>query len=77
MKATLVEPQGPSSNGKVPFATSGPHNLTNTGDIHKNNYKNIILEIKEANVASNQFVTVKDSLQLGFYRFEQVNLAKS
>ena len=45
MKPTLVEPQSPSGYGKVPFATSGPPNLTNTGDNHKNNYKNIILEI--------------------------------
>ena len=48
MKPTLVEPQSPSGYGKVPFATSGPPNLTNTGDIRKNNYKNIILKIKEA-----------------------------
>ena len=46
MKPTLVEPQSPSGYGKVPFATSGPPNLTNTGDIHKNNYKNIMLEIE-------------------------------
>ena len=26
------------------MARSGPHNSTNTGDNHKNNYKNIILE---------------------------------
>ena len=45
MKPTLVEPQSPSGYGKVPFATSGPSNLTNTGDNHKNNYRNIILEI--------------------------------
>ena len=46
MKPTLVEPQSPCGYGKVPFATSGPSNSTNTGDNHKNNYKNIILEIK-------------------------------
>ena len=45
MKPTLVEPQSRSGYGKVPFATSGPPNLTNTGDIHKNNYKSIILEM--------------------------------
>ena len=38
MKSTL-EPQSPSGYGKVPFATSGPP------DNHKNNYKNMILEI--------------------------------
>ena len=47
VKPTLVEPQSPSGYGKVPFATYGPPNSTNTGDIHKNNYKNIILEIQE------------------------------
>ena len=41
MKPTLVELQSPSGYGKVPFAMSGPPNSTNTGDIHKNNYKNI------------------------------------
>ena len=41
MKPTLVEPQSPSGYGKVPFATSGPPNLTNTGDNYKNNYKNL------------------------------------
>ena len=46
MKPTLVKRQSPSGYGKVPFATSGPPNLTNTGDIHKNGYKNKILEIK-------------------------------
>ena len=46
MEPTLVEPQSPSGYGKVPFAMSGPPNLTNTGNIHKNNYKNMILEIK-------------------------------
>ena len=46
MKPTLVEPQSPSGYGKVPFATSGPPNSTNTGDNLKNNYKNIILEIE-------------------------------
>ena len=45
MKPTLVEPQSPSGYGKVPFTTSGLPNLTNTGDNHKNNYKNIIVEI--------------------------------
>ena len=45
MKPTLVEPQSPSGYGKVPFATSGPPYFTNTGDIHKNNYKNIVLQI--------------------------------
>ena len=45
MNLTLVEPQSPSGYGKVPFATSGPPNSTNTGDNHKKNYKNIILEI--------------------------------
>ena len=44
MKQTLVEPQSPSGYGKVSFATSGPSSLTKTGDNHKNNYKNIILE---------------------------------
>ena len=33
-----------SDRFKLPFATSGPPNSTNTGDNHKNNYKNIILE---------------------------------
>ena len=42
MKPTLVEPQSPSGYGKVPFATGGPSNSTNTGDNHKSNYKNII-----------------------------------
>ena len=32
--------------GKVPFATSWPPNSTNTGNNHKNNYKNIIFEIQ-------------------------------
>ena len=45
VKPTLVETQSPSGYGKVPFATSGPPNSTNAGDIHKNNYKNIILEM--------------------------------
>ena len=31
----------------LPCATSGPPNLTNTGDIHKNNCKNIISEISK------------------------------
>ena len=52
MKPTLVEPQSPSGNDKVPFATSGPPNLTNTGDNHKNNYTNIILEIAKKKGAS-------------------------
>ena len=46
-KPTLAEPQSPRGYGKVPFAMSGPPNLTNTGDSHKNNYKNTILEINE------------------------------
>ena len=50
VKQTLDEPQSPSSYAKVPFATSGPPNLTNTGNIHKNNYKNIILEITECKI---------------------------
>ena len=45
MKPTLVEPHSPNGFGKVSFDTSGPPNSTNTGDIHKNNYKNIKLEI--------------------------------
>ena len=44
LKPTYVEAQGPQCFGKVPFATSGPPNSTNTGDMHKNNYKNIILQ---------------------------------
>ena len=43
MKPTLVELQSPRGYGKVWFATSGPPNLTNTGDNRKNNCKNIIL----------------------------------
>ena len=35
VKPTLVEPHSPNGFGKVPFDTSGPPNLTNTGDIHK------------------------------------------
>ena len=45
MKPTLIEQQSPSGYGKVPFAISGPPSWTNTSDIHKNTYKNIILEI--------------------------------
>ena len=45
MKPTLVKPHSRNGFGKVPFATSGPPNSTNTGDIHKNNYKNIMIEI--------------------------------
>ena len=33
MKPTLVEAQSPSGFGKLPYTTSGPHILTNTGDI--------------------------------------------
>ena len=47
MKPTLVEPHSPDGFGKVSFDTSGPPNSTNTGDIHKNNYKNIILDIQD------------------------------
>ena len=42
MKPTSVEPQSPSSYGKVPFVMSGPPNSTNTGNIHKNSYKKIL-----------------------------------
>ena len=45
MKPTLVELQSARGDDKVPFAMSGPPNLTNTGNIHKTNNKNIILEI--------------------------------
>ena len=48
MKPTLVEAQSSSDYGKVPYTTSGPPKLTNTGDIHKNGYKNIIIEINNA-----------------------------
>ena len=48
MKPTLVVPQSPSGYGKVPFATSGPPNSRNTGNNHKNNYKNIMLEISSS-----------------------------
>ena len=66
MKPTLVEPQSPSGYGKVPFATSGPPNLTNTGDNHKNNYKNIILEILAVLFKTNSIVfkEVKKSLNI-------------
>ena len=33
VKPTLVEAQSPSGFGKLPYTTSGPHILTNTGDI--------------------------------------------
>ena len=45
MKPTLVEAQSSSGYGKVPYTTSGPSKSTNTGDIRKNGYKNMILEI--------------------------------
>ena len=45
MKPFSVEPQSSRGYGKVPFATSGPPNSTNTGDNHKNYYKNILLEM--------------------------------
>ena len=45
MKPTLVEAQSSSGYGKVPYTTSGPPISTNTGDIRKNDYKNMILEI--------------------------------
>ena len=45
MKPTLVEAQSSSGYGKVPYTTSGPPKSTNTGDIRKNGYKNMILEI--------------------------------
>ena len=31
-----TEPHSPNDFGKVSFATSGPPNFINTGDIHKN-----------------------------------------
>ena len=49
MKRTLVEAQIPNSFGKVPYTTSGPPILTNTGDIRKNDYKNMILEKRFSN----------------------------
>ena len=45
MKPTLVEAQSPCGFGKVPCTTSGPPISTNTGDIRKNDYKNMMLEI--------------------------------
>ena len=46
MKPTLVELQSPSGYGKVPVATSGPPNSTNTGDIHKKQlHKYIIRDV--------------------------------
>ena len=45
MKPTLVEAQSSIGYGKVPYTTSGPSKSTNTGDIRKNGYKNMILEI--------------------------------
>ena len=45
VKPTLVEGQSPRGFGKVPYTTSEPPNSTNTGDIRKNDYKNMILEI--------------------------------
>ena len=47
MKPTLVEAQSSSGYGKVPYTTSGPPKSTNTGDIRKNGYKNMILEIEQ------------------------------
>ena len=46
LKPTLVEAQSPSGFGKVPYTMPGPPILTNTGDIRKNDYKNMILEIE-------------------------------
>ena len=46
VKPTLVEAQSPSGFGKVPYTTSGPPILRNTGDIRKNDHKNMILEIE-------------------------------
>ena len=51
VKPTLVEAQSSSGYGKVPYTTSGPSKSTNTGDIRKNGYKNMILEIKILNDA--------------------------
>ena len=68
MKPTLVEPQSPSGYGKVPFAMSGPPNLTNTGDIRKNNYKNIILEI------ANTIVLPKEKKSLWLLSYIIANL---
>ena len=56
MKPTLIEMQSPSGYGKVPFATSGSPNSTNTGDNHKNNYKNV-LEISSVVTVRNAPVT--------------------
>ena len=49
MKPNLVEAQSSSGYGKVPYTTSGPPKSTNTGDIRKNGYKNMILEIIQFN----------------------------
>ena len=65
MKPTLVELQIPSGYGKVPFATSGPPNSTNTGDNHKNNYKNIILEIKQVNLGFTNYAPAIAKVFLG------------
>ena len=43
VKPTLVEAQSPCGFGKVPYTTSGPPISTITGDIRKNDYKNMIL----------------------------------
>ena len=50
VKATLVEAQSPTGFAKVPYTTSRPPNLINTGDIHENDYNNMILEIIDKNL---------------------------